>query len=42
VGEVITDSDLKDMIDIGDMDGDAHINEEEFLKIMLKTNLFRL
>eukprot|EP00042_Codosiga_hollandica_P021850 m.78178 g.78178 ORF g.78178 m.78178 type:complete len:173 (-) comp50547_c0_seq1:97-615(-) len=42
VGETIGDSELRDMIEVGDADGDGKISQDEFVKIMLKTNLFRL
>ena len=31
---------LQEMIDEADRDGDGEVNEEEFLRIMKKTNLF--
>merc|ERR1711871_307077 len=40
LGERMTDEDLQEMIDEADRDGDGEVNEEEFLRIMKKTNLF--
>eukprot|EP00921_Rhytidocystis_pertsovi_P015920 GHVQ01025189.1.p2 GENE.GHVQ01025189.1~~GHVQ01025189.1.p2 ORF type:complete len:102 (+),score=18.67 GHVQ01025189.1:213-518(+) len=40
LGEVMTDEELQEMIDEADRDGDGEINEEEFMRIMKKTNLF--
>mmetsp|Transcript_127507 Transcript_127507/g.354979 ORF Transcript_127507/g.354979 Transcript_127507/m.354979 type:complete len:111 (-) Transcript_127507:60-392(-) len=40
LGERMTDEELRDMIDEADRDGDGEVNEEEFLRIMKKTNLF--
>lgn len=34
------DDELQEMIDEADRDGDGEINEEEFIRIMKKTNLF--
>ena len=34
------DEELHEMIDEADRDGDGEVNEEEFLRIMKKTNLF--
>jgi len=31
---------LQEMVDEADRDGDGEVNEEEFLRIMKKTNLF--
>ena len=31
---------LQEMIDEADRDGDGEVNEDEFLRIMKKTNLF--
>jgi centrin-1 len=31
---------IQEMIDEADRDGDGEVNEEEFLRIMKKTNLF--
>ncbi len=38
----MTDEELQEMIDEADRDGDGEINEEEFIRIMKKTNLFWL
>ena len=40
LGEKITDEELQEMIDEADRDGDGEVNEEEFVRIMKKTNLF--
>ncbi|CEL95449.1 unnamed protein product [Vitrella brassicaformis CCMP3155] len=40
LGENMTDEELQEMIDEADRDGDGEINEEEFMRIMKKTNLF--
>jgi centrin-1 len=40
LGENMTDEELMEMIEEADRDGDGEINEEEFLRIMKKTNLF--
>uniref|UniRef100_A0A0G4IFG4 EF-hand domain-containing protein n=1 Tax=Chromera velia CCMP2878 TaxID=1169474 RepID=A0A0G4IFG4_9ALVE len=40
LGENMTDEELQEMIDEADRDGDGEINEDEFLRIMKKTNLF--
>ena len=40
LGEVMTDEELQEMIDEADRDGDGEINEEEFIRIMRRTNLF--
>merc|ERR1712232_372390 len=42
LGERMTDEELQEMIDEADRDGDGEVNEEEFLRIMKKTNLFCL
>merc|ERR1712188_251489 len=41
LGENMTDEELQEMIDEADRDGDGEVNEEEFLRIMKKTNLFQ-
>merc|ERR1712182_92392 len=40
LGERLTDAEIQEMITEADRDGDGEINEEEFLRIMKKTNLF--
>merc|ERR1712107_677727 len=40
LGERLTDEDLQEMIDEADRDGDGEVNNEEFQRIMKKTNLF--
>merc|ERR1712137_1330439 len=40
LGERRTDEELQEMIDEADRDGDGEVNEDEFLRIMKKTNLF--
>ncbi|KAJ3054111.1 hypothetical protein HK097_002631 [Rhizophlyctis rosea] len=40
LGENLTDEELQEMIDEADRDGDGEINEDEFLRIMKKTNLY--
>eukprot|EP00919_Chromeraceae_sp_WS-2016_P007807 GHVR01018437.1.p1 GENE.GHVR01018437.1~~GHVR01018437.1.p1 ORF type:complete len:168 (-),score=55.64 GHVR01018437.1:225-728(-) len=40
LGENMTDEELQEMIDEADRDGDGEINEDEFMRIMKKTNLF--
>jgi Ca2+-binding EF-hand superfamily protein len=35
-----TDEELQEMIDEADRDGDGEVSQEEFLRIMMKTNLF--
>eukprot|EP00298_Acanthocystis_sp_HF-20_P008584 c17766_g3_i1.p1 GENE.c17766_g3_i1~~c17766_g3_i1.p1 ORF type:complete len:154 (-),score=63.71 c17766_g3_i1:176-637(-) len=40
LGENITDEELQEMIDEADRDGDGEINQQEFLQIMKKTNLY--
>merc|ERR1719359_1083054 len=40
LGETMTEEELQEMIDEADRDGDGEINEDEFLRIMKKTNLF--
>ena len=39
-GVSLTEQDLKDMIDEADTDGDNEIDPDEFMAVMLKTNLF--
>jgi len=40
LGENMSDEELQEMIDEADRDGDGEISEEEFIRIMRKTNLF--
>lgn len=40
LGENMTDEELQEMIDEADRDGDGEISEEDFIRIMTKTNLF--
>lgn len=40
LGENLRDEELQEMIDEADRDGDGEVNEEEFLRIMKKTNLY--
>jgi len=40
LGENMTDEELQEMIDEADRVGDGEVNEEEFLRIMKKTNLW--
>tara|TARA_B110000305_G_C19108577_1_gene478676 strand:- start:103 stop:603 length:501 start_codon:yes stop_codon:yes gene_type:complete len=40
LGENMTDDEIQEMIDEADRDGDGEIGEEEFMRIMKKTNLF--
>uniref|UniRef100_A0A8C3W5F9 Centrin 1 n=1 Tax=Catagonus wagneri TaxID=51154 RepID=A0A8C3W5F9_9CETA len=40
LGENLTDEELQEMIDEADRDGDGEVNEEEFLRVMKKTNLY--
>mmetsp|Transcript_29443 Transcript_29443/g.26015 ORF Transcript_29443/g.26015 Transcript_29443/m.26015 type:complete len:166 (-) Transcript_29443:63-560(-) len=40
LGENMSDDEIQEMIDEADRDGDGVINEEEFVRIMKKTNLF--
>ncbi|XP_023128361.1 uncharacterized protein cetn4 [Amphiprion ocellaris] len=40
LGENLTDDELQEMIDEADRDGDGEVNEQEFLRIMKKTNLY--
>lgn len=39
-GEKFTDQDLQEMIDEADRDGDNAVSKQEFMNIMLRTNLF--
>eukprot|EP00761_Pharyngomonas_kirbyi_P003552 gb/GECH01003556.1/.p1 GENE.gb/GECH01003556.1/~~gb/GECH01003556.1/.p1 ORF type:complete len:163 (+),score=66.64 gb/GECH01003556.1/:1-489(+) len=40
LGENLTEDEIKEMIEEADRDGDGEINEEEFLRIMRKTNMY--
>ena len=40
LGENMTDDEINEMIEEADRDGDNEISEEEFMRIMRKTNLF--
>lgn len=40
LGEPMEEDDLKDMIEEADRDGDGEISEEDFIRVMKKTNLF--
>ncbi len=40
LGENMGDEEIQEMIDEADRDGDGVINEDEFIRIMKKTNLF--
>ena len=40
LGENMTDEELREMVEEADKDGDGEIREEDFVKIMKKTNLF--
>ena len=40
LNEGLSDDEMMEMIDEADRDGDGAINEEEFIRIMKKTNLF--
>ncbi|XP_030000985.1 caltractin [Sphaeramia orbicularis] len=40
LGENLTDEELQEMIDEADRDGDGEVSEQEFLRIMKKTNLY--
>lgn len=39
-GVKFSEKEVKDMIEIADLNGDNAVDEEEFIQIMLKTNLF--
>mmetsp|Transcript_10805 Transcript_10805/g.15239 ORF Transcript_10805/g.15239 Transcript_10805/m.15239 type:complete len:173 (-) Transcript_10805:196-714(-) len=39
LGETMTDEELQEMIDEADRDGDGEVSQEEFLRVMKKTNL---
>ena len=36
------EDELVEMIELGDLDGDGAINDAEFIRLMVQTNLFRL
>jgi centrin-1 len=40
LGETMTDDELQEMIEEADRDGDGEISEEDFIRVMKKTNLF--
>ena len=40
LGEKMADEELQEMIDEADMDGDGEVSQDEFLRIMKKTNLY--
>ena len=40
LGETMTDEELQEMIDEADRDGDGEVSQDEFIRIMEKTNLF--
>ena len=40
LGENMTDDEIAEMIEEADRDGDGEIGEDEFMRIMRKTNLF--
>ncbi len=40
LGENMTDAELQEMIDEADRDGDGEISEQDFIRIMKKTDLF--
>ena len=40
LGENMTDEELQEMIDEADRDGDGFISEDDFIRVMSKTNLF--
>lgn len=40
LGETLNDEELQEMINEADRDGDGEVSEEEFLRIMQKTNLY--
>ena len=42
LGENLTDEELQEMIDVADCDGDGQIDKLEFLKIMKRTNLYKI
>ena len=36
----LSEKEVKEMIEIADLNGDDAVDEDEFISIMLKTNLF--
>ena len=42
VNEPLGEDELVEMIELGDLDGDGAINDAEFIRLMVQTNLFRL
>ena len=40
LGETITDEELQEMIEEADRDGDGEVSQDEFIRVMEKTNLF--
>ena len=40
LGENMNDEELQEMIDEADRDGDGEISEEDFIRVMSKTNIF--
>jgi Ca2+-binding EF-hand superfamily protein len=40
LGENLTDEEIQEMIDEADRDGNGVIDQDEFLRIMKKTNLY--
>ncbi|KAL8206997.1 UNVERIFIED_CONTAM: hypothetical protein K2H54_038681 [Gekko kuhli] len=40
LGEDISDEELQEMIEEADCDGDGEVNQQEFLRIMKKSNLY--
>jgi Ca2+-binding EF-hand superfamily protein len=40
LGENLTDEELQEMIDEADRDGNGVIDQDEFLRIMKKTNVY--
>ena len=41
LGEAMSDSDIQEMIDEADLDGDNKISVDEYCRVMRKTNLFQ-
>eukprot|EP00930_Biecheleria_cincta_P034814 TRINITY_DN24003_c0_g1_i1.p1 TRINITY_DN24003_c0_g1~~TRINITY_DN24003_c0_g1_i1.p1 ORF type:complete len:238 (+),score=46.18 TRINITY_DN24003_c0_g1_i1:53-766(+) len=40
LGEKLMDEELQEMIDEADRDGDGEVNEEEFMRVMLKSKIY--